>query len=626
MSSQHEKLHAAPPVVEERAFDELLDYLQHARGFDFTAYKRPSLIRRVQKRMDMVSVRAFADYVDYLKVHPEEFHYLFNTILINVTAFFRDEAPWVFLRTTVIPRLLEARDRGGTIRVWSAGCASGEEAYTIAMLLADALGPDRFAERVKIYATDIDDDALNDARRAVYVPRQVEGVPCDLLERYFHAEGDSYVLSKDLRRAVIFGRHDLIQDAPISRMTLIVCRNTLMYFNAEIQARILARLHFALADDGILLLGKAEMLLTRSELFTPVDLRCRVFRKLPRDHSSDRFARLIPGRRVDSRKVMANHPEIYSVAFDAAPLAQIIVDAGGAVAMYNDRARSLFGLAPTDVGRAFHELEVSYRPVELRSLIQDAQQQRRPIVVKEVLTQAHGRDPRVVDVQVTPLLDAHGALMGVSITFADASRVQELQQQLSQSKQDLETTYEELQSTNEELETTNEELQSTVEELETTNEELQSTNEELETMNEELQSTNEELQSINEELRDRSDSLNHVNHFLESVMRGMRGAVIVVDRDLHVIAWNHRSEDLWGLRADEVRNKNVFGLDIGLPIEQLRHPIRVCLAGETDLVNTDVKATNRRGKPVECKVTCTPLMGKNQVQGVILMVDETPTA
>ncbi len=245
------------------------------------------------------------------------------------------------------------------------------------MLLADALGHDDFTERVKIYATDIDEEALNDARRAVYAPRQVEAVPPDLLERYFHAEGDRFVLSKELRRAVIFGRHDLIQDAPISRMALIVCRNTLMYFNAEIQARILARFHFGLADDGMLLLGKAEMLLTRSELFTPVDLRCRVFRKLPRDYSSDRFARLIPGRR-DSRKAMANHSEIFSVAFEAAPLAQIVIDAQGGVAMYNDRARSIFGLLPTDVGRAFHELEMSYRPVELRSLIQDAQRQRRP--------------------------------------------------------------------------------------------------------------------------------------------------------------------------------------------------------------------------------------------------------
>ena len=200
--------------------------------------------------------------------------------------------------------------------------------------------------------------------------------------------------------------------------------------------------------------------------------------------------------------------------------------------------------------------------------------------------------------------------------------MQELQQQLLRSKQDLETTYEELQSTNEELETTNEELQSTVEELETTNEELQSTNEELETMNEELQSTNEEMQTINQELRERSEALNDVNQFLESIMRGLRGAVIVVDHELHVIAWNHRSEDMWGLRAAEVRNKNVFGLDIGLPIEQFRREIRSCLAGETDVATLTLNATNRRGKPVLCSVTCTPLLGKSHIQGVIVMVDE----
>jgi two-component system CheB/CheR fusion protein len=231
-----------------------------------------------------------------------------------------------------------------------------------------------------------------------------------------------------------------------------------------------------------------------------------------------------------------------------------------------------------------------------------------------------------VDVQVTPLFDSQGRGLGVSVTFADASREQELQQQLFRSKHDLETTYEELQSTNEELETTNEELQSTVEELETTNEELQSTNEELETMNEELQSTNEEIQAINRELRDRSEALNDVNQFLESIMRGLRGAVIVVDQELHVIAWNHRSEDMWGLRAAEVRNKNVFGLDIGLPIEQFRREIRACLAGETDLATLTVQATNRRGKPALCTVTCTPLIGKSHIQGVIVMVDEAAPA
>jgi two-component system CheB/CheR fusion protein len=290
--------------------------------------------------------------------------------------------------------------------------------------------------------------------------------------------------------------------------------------------------------------------------------------------------------------------------------------------MYNDRARTLFGLAPTDVGRAFHELELSYRPLELRSLIEDAQEHRRPVVVKAVRLDGRDRDSRSLDVQVTPLFDAQGRVLGASVSFADASRVEDLQQQLSRSKQDLETTYEELQSTNEELETTNEELQSTVEELETTNEELQSTNEELETMNEELQSTNEELQAINHELRDRSEALSDVNHFLESVMRGMRGAVIVVNMDLHVIAWNERSEELWGLRAAEVRNKNVFSLDMGLPIERFRREIISCLGGEQEITSLAIEATNRRGKTVQCQVTCTPLVGKNQIQGVIVMIDE----
>jgi two-component system CheB/CheR fusion protein len=281
---------------------------------------------------------------------------------------------------------------------------------------------------------------------------------------------------------------------------------------------------------------------------------------------------------------------------------------------------------PVDVGRPFYELELSYRPVELRSLIQEAQEQRHLVVLKDVRRDGREREPRSLDVQVTPLCDAQGRLLGCSVTFADASRVQELQQQLARSKQDLESTYEELQSTNEELETTNEELQSTVEELETTNEELQSTNEELETMNEELQSTNEELQSINHELRARGEALGDVNLFLESVMRGMRGAVVVVNQDLHVIAWNHRSEELWGLRAAEVRNRNVFGLDIGLPIERFRREILACLSGEQELTTMSLMATNRRGKPVQCTVTCTPLTGKNQIQGVIVLIDEVAPA
>jgi len=203
------------------------------------------------------------------------------------------------------------------------------------------------------------------------------------------------------------------------------------------------------------------------------------------------------------------------------------------------------------------------------------------------------------------------------------TRYKRLQEELEHSNQELETAYEELQSTNEELETTNEELQSTIEELETTNEELQSTNEELETINEELQSTNEELQTINEELRRRTEELNQVNSFLESILTSMRGGVVVLDQDLRIQVWNYKAEDLWGLRAAEVNEKNFLNLDIGLPVDQLRNMIRSCLSKESESGEVTLDATNRRGKAIECKVTCTPLRSTNdEIRGVILHMEE----
>ena len=612
-------------VAEPRDFDPLLDYLKRTRSFDFTAYKRPSLMRRIQKRMQSVGIDGFADYVDYLEVHPDEFAQLFNSILINVTGFFRDETAWDLVRNTVIP-MVAGEAASHAVRVWSAGCASGEETYTMAMLLAESLGRDAFRERVKIYATDVDEHALGQARSASYAERQVQAVPPALLDHYFVRENDRFVFDKDLRRSVIFGRHDLIQDAPISRVNVLLCRNTLMYFNSEAQNRILARFHFALCPDGVLFLGKAEMLFTHSQLFAPVDLRRRVFRKIAKDGWRDRMA-IMNQAADDERDGNGSPASVYPAVFDASPHAQLAIDTGGTLVMFNERARSIFNIVPSDLGRPIQDLEISYRPVELRSMIEQAARERRPVMVKDVEWQVLGRETRFFDVAIVPLLDGGGKTLGISIAFSDVSRVQELQMQLNRSRQDLETAYEELQSTNEELETTNEELQSTVEELETTNEELQSTNEELETMNEELQSSNEELQTINDELRQRGDDLNRSNGFLESILTGMRSGVVVLDRELHVIAWNPRAEDLWGLRADEVRSQNFLNLDIGLPTSQLRTQIRACLNGDGDHIEHVVPATNRRGRSIICRVTVSPLSGgSKEVRGVILLMDEQGTA
>jgi two-component system CheB/CheR fusion protein len=605
------------------AFEALLDYLKRNRGFDFTGYKRNSVMRRVQKRMQGVGIESYSDYIDYLEVHPDEFEQLFNTVLINVTSFFRDPPAWEYLAQDVIPHFLAGKKLGDSVRVWSAGGATGEEAYTIAMLLAEAMSAEQFRERVKIYVTDVDGEALSHARAASYSARDVASIPPPLLGKYFDLVEGRYVFNKDLRRNIIFGRHDLVQDAPISRVDLLVCRNTLMYFNAETQARILARFHFALNDSGFLFLGKAEMLLVHADLFTPEDLRRRLFVKVPRVNLRDQLLTMVQGMNEEATNHRVNHVRVREASFDAGAVAQISVDLNGSLMLANERARALFGLTPRDLGRPIQDLELSYRPVELRSLLEQAYAQRRPIHVKDVESTPMSGTTGYFDVQIIPLPDMGDGLMGVTVTFTDVTYFHRLQSDLQHSNEELEAAYEELQSASEELETTNEELQSTVEELETTNEELQSTNEELETMNEELQSTNEELQTINEELRQRSDELNQVNGFLESILTSMRGAVVVVDGDLHIHVWNHRAEDLWGLRAEEVQGKHFLNLDIGLPVGQLRQPIRASLSGETEFMEVVLSAMNRRGKTIQCRVTCTPLIGPGEkIRDVLLLMEE----
>src|SRR5215216_6686197 len=595
----------------DRGLEVLLDYLRRSRGFDFTGYKRTSLSRRIDKRMQEVGADGYLSYLDLLEVDPEEFTQLFNTILLNVTGFFRDPPAWGYLAAEILPRILADKGEDEPIRIWSAGCASGEEAYTLAMLTAETLGLEAVRERVKIYATDVDEEALTQARQARYTAKQIEGVPPELLERYFERNGDGYVVSKDLRRSVIFGRHDLIQDAPISRIDLLVCRNTLMYLNSETQAHVLARFSFALREGGYLLLGKAEMLLAHSNLFTSMDLKRRVFQKVPGATLRERLMVLTEAGERPAGNQRAREERIPGAALEASPEAQIVVDAGGFLLLANARARTLFKLTTDDLARPFQDLEISYRPLELRSKIQQVYVERRPSQVDEVEWPTPSGEIAYLEVQVVPLIDDQQALLGASINFTDVTRSRRYKEELGHANQGLEDAYAELQSTNEELETTIEELQSTVEELETTNEELQSTNEELETMN--------------DELGQRTTELNQLNAFLESIWAGLEGAVAVLDPDLRVLVWNHGSEELWGVRQEEVQGQHFLNLDIGLPVDQLRPALRVAMSGENGTQSTLVQATNRRGRAVTCRVTCNPLLDSDKaLRGVIVVVVDEP--
>ena len=607
-------------LQQDHDFEVLLEYLRQSRGFDFTGYKRSTLARRVGKRAHQLNSQSFADYLDYIQVHPDEFETLFNTILINVTEFFRDKAAWDVLAKEAVPRIL-SKDESQPIRVWSAGCASGEEAYSIAILLCEALGAEQFGKRVKIYATDVDEEALATARTG-YSLEALGSVGEDLIPKYFESQGGRYVFRTSLRRAVIFGRHDLIQDAPISRLDLLVCRNTLMYFTAESQGRVLTNFHYALNDAGYLFAGRAEMLLTHADLFTPLDMKHRIFTKVPRVPVGDRVPPAQLGN-VDLGNTAIHKARLREIASDLPAVPQLLLDSQGVLVAVNKPAQAQLGVSQKDIGRPLRDLDLSYKPLELRSQIDRSSQQRQRVEVDRVEWPQADGSVRYYQVRVEPLVEEDGDLAGTSITFRDVTEAERLRKELERSNQEKETAYEELQSANEELETTNEELQSTIEELETTNEELQSSNEEMETMNEELESTNSELQAINSDLRVRTDEVDRLNTFLDSILTSLKAGVAVLDKDFRVLIWNARLQDLWGLRPEEALSQDFFELDLGLPLDLLRQKVLRVVRGEAPNLVDVVNATNRRGKLIRCQVSATRLASIDGAGvGVVLVMEE----
>jgi two-component system, chemotaxis family, CheB/CheR fusion protein len=606
---------------EDPDLERLLCFIRDSRGFDFTGYKRSSLGRRIRKRMHDVGVDDYADYQDRLESSGEEFGHLFDTILINVTSFFRDADAWAHVRGDVIPDLLANIETGAEVRVWSAGCSSGEEAYSLAIAFAEAMGVDECARRVKIYGTDVDDDALRTARSGVYRPEALESLDESLHRKYFEPSGDTFAFRSDLRRRVIFGRHDITTDAPISRLDLLVCRNTLMYFNVETQNQVIDRFHFALRDSGYLFLGKAEMLLSDGERFEAADIRHRTFHRRPGGAWADsRSTGRAPIRSGYGRRSPGRGRALDGLAFYAAPFAMMTVDQDGVVDGLNGQARTLFGLSPHDVGRSLRELEMSHRPVDLHAMIKRVYGERRSVRVSGVERSLGPEDVQYLDVHVQPLWSGDGVAIGVVIVFVDRTVANRLQREVKRQREELETAYEELQSTNEELETTNEELQSSIEELETTNEELQSTNEELETTNEELQSGNEELETMNDELRERTAELDEARGFLEGVLSSVAAAVVVLDAELVVRSWNRGAIELWGLRSEEVHGRSFFSLDFGLPTEAVRGIVQQCRETGRRAGPIDVKAVNRIGRMIVCSVNCAPLDSSRS--GLVLLMEQ----
>jgi two-component system CheB/CheR fusion protein len=568
-------------------FQRLLDKLSESYNVDFRDYKPASLARRIQQRMSYVRADTFEDYARLLDERAEEHVALFNTILINVTGFFRDPEAWATLAEEVIPRVVSEAGEHHTIRLWSAGCSSGEEPYSLAIVLAEHLG-DRVGEyQVKIYGTDIDEDALAAARHAMYRMEQLKDVPDRLLDRYFVREGQHWRFRRDLRRWCIFGSHNLTQAPPLSHIDLLVCRNVLIYFNSALQDRILSRFHYAVRDGGFLLLGRSESLLARSRLFTPLQLKWRVFQRLPAPNRS--AAAVLPDGGVPQQH--ATRPEVAPAgvrvqrALEALPGAVMIVDAGDTILTWNPIAEALFETPVGNaIGRKFRDLDVSYRVEGLLARMEDVKTRQASTRMDHVTFTRCNGDVVHASMTIAPLFEAY-RFIGVLVYAEDATEHARLKEQMGRIAEQHATAIEELQSTNEELETTNEELQSTNEELETTNEELQSTNEELETTVEELQAANTELAALNSELEERGYELTQLD-YQRGVLNSLEHAIMVIDRMGLVRTWNHAAERMWGLRAEQTVGREFFSLPLA-DLTQRTRPVfeRMFATGQAQRVD-----------------------------------------
>ncbi len=606
-------------MSEDVTLKELVNKLAEERGLDLRVYKPTTLERRVQKRMQQVGIGTYPEYLEKIRSEPREINELLNVVLINVTEFFRDPQAWEIIQTAAIPKLFARLKPGDTFRAWSAGCASGEEAYSLALVIADHLGPRLTDYDIKIYATDIDEEALQIARHGEYPADRLRLIRPEWRERYFQGTSKLRII-REVRRMVIFGRSNLVSDAPISHCNLIVCRNVLIYMGTAAQKQVFTRLHYVLEPDGVLFLGKAESRLSESELFRPLNSRWRIFQRIDRESREPRLDELFSPAanseyerrlRDDVGRLQVQHQLLMHTVRSGV----ITLDPNDIITACNEAAQTIWRLpGPGLVGRRLQNTDLLYRCPELGGRLETARNSKEPVHFQAILRSEDG--DRTIAIVLRSIFADKDERIGTLMNCEDVTSNERLQSTIEQ----LEATGEELQSANEELETTNEELQSTNEELETTNEELQSTNEELETTNEELQSLNEELENMNQELETRSRELNALSGRYEETLRRMPWPVILVNRDLRIQLWNNAAQKLFGVSETSVVSVELSKLptDSALMKNLLRR-CRAVLEGNKTLTIRDQKLRTAGGS-TSFDVQFTPASrNENEVDGVLMM-------
>lgn len=455
----------------DRDFEAILNYLKYERGCDLTGYKHSTLLRRFSYRMQLLHIDRYQDYLQYLQSHSQEWMALLDSIFINVTSFFRDREAWDYLASEIVPKIIASKQPNESIRVWSAGCASGQEVYSLLIVFAEILGIESCLQRVQIYATDVDKVAMQQTRQAIYRADEVKELAPDLLKKYFEPTERGYAFNRTLRRKVICGDHNIAEDPPISKIDLLACRNTLMYFNPDVQASILVRFHFALGNNGFLFLGKHETLIVQKQIFILENIKHRIYTKGLHLELGDRLS---IGQK--SRLKEANAPQnlqlrFCQAAFETSPFAQLAVAMNNRLVAANERANFLFGLTLRDWSLPFSEL-VPGKLVSPHIAIGRFYCDRQPVNLKKVQWMTSS-GTKYFDIFIAPVFSRNNKLLGVNLTFIDTSDRQQLVEKLESKYLELATVSETFQETKIALDATRIELGETRKELEALHQEIQ---------------------------------------------------------------------------------------------------------------------------------------------------------
>jgi len=572
-----------PPerIVDGAKTAQILRLLHQSSGVDFSNYKAATLRRRIARRMALHKVETLPEYAEYLRDHPVELDALFQDILINVTSFFRDPETFELLKTRVFPGIAAEHTSSDAIRMWVVGCSTGEEAYSLAIVFSEFMEREGRTWPVQIFATDLNGTGIERARTGLYPKSVAERVSPERLRRYFYELDGKYRVAKAIRDMCVFAKHDVLDDPPFSRMDLISCRNMLIYLEPVLQQHLMPILHYALKASGVLLLGGSESTGAHGELFDAVDAKHRFYgrksnvNRLPpplMDRSlTDRIRRPPPAITLDARRSEGAQREADRLLLARyTPPAVLVTEDLEILQFHGDTSACLSPLA----GKASLNLVKMLREgllAPIRGAIARAKKEGGAVRKNDVRVKGNGQTRRV-DIEVVPVKGAAGGRSGFLVLFhepvplaprlrvprptathASANELEELKQELTATKDYLQSVIEQQEAANEELQSANEEVQSA-------NEELQSINEEIETSKEEMESSNEELATVNEELQNRNAELGRSNNDLMNLLASVQMAIVMLGPDLRIRRFTPMAETML----------NLIPTDVGRPLTDIK--------------------------------------------------------